>query len=106
MDSTGCTEPSPFRRSAADGLDRRCLAAESAIPDRRYFHVTAYAAALLFTVLVAAVSPLFSVGLKDSSWDQCSIILCALSVIVCLIVIIVQYSPRLSCVSGWQQQSL
>jgi len=45
---------------------------------------------------------LFSVGLKDSSWDLCSIILCALSVIVSLIVIAVQYSPRLSRVFGWQ----
>jgi len=35
-DSTGCTKPSPSRRSAADGLDRRCLAAESATPDRCY----------------------------------------------------------------------
>jgi len=70
------------------------------------WHVTVYAAALLFTVLVAAVSPSLSVGLKDSSWDHCSTILCALSVIVCLFGIIIQYSPRLSRVSGWQQQSL
>jgi len=82
---TNFAELPPTCRPVANGLDRHCLAAESATPDRRYFHVTAYAAALLFTVLVAAVSPLFSVGLKDSSWDHCSIILCALSVIVCLI---------------------
>jgi len=66
-------------------FDRRRLAAESATPGRRYFHVPAYDVALLFTVLVAAVSPLFSLGFKDSSWDLCSIILCELLVIVCLI---------------------
>jgi len=36
-DSTGCTELTPSRSWAADGLVRCCLAAESATADRRYF---------------------------------------------------------------------
>jgi len=77
----------PSRRSAADGLDRRCLAVESATPDLRYFHVTTYAATLLFTVLVAAVSP-FVFSWPQQQYlhsDHYSIILCTLLIIVCLI---------------------